>query len=191
MDNREFTKYLATGEFSKVEANAEDAAVAVVAVEKQDPFFALLANLCAVEMLAKDYHYRCMGKAFYGEHLLADLIHDVGDKADDIFEIRYMGELQVTPPFKADVAREAVRIIDDLPMMANENGLIEALYERTNALVGLVDKIKDSPIEIASGTTAVLDAISEKALQAVGFIKRTMTGGDMSEKIDADEVTIV
>lgn len=189
MDNREFTQYLATGEFNKVEAeaSAEDAAIAVVAtVKKVDPFLEILVNLCAVGMLAKDFHYRCKGKAFYGEHLLADLFYEVENESDDINEIRYMGELQANPPLRAEIARMAVEVIDWLPMKADENGLVEALYDRMNALVGLVEQAKALNPAPASGTTAVLDTISQKALQAAGFLRRVMAGDDMTEKVDAD-----
>ena len=176
MNTEMLNEFLATGKVTRPEVDAQDAMTIVQIMHRvDDPIFHVLATLCAIEMLAKDFHYRAKGKSFYGNHIFADLIWNVGKNQDDLNEIYYMGELQSDPPYRISVAGDAIKQINAIPEMANEDGYINAMYDRANALVGLVEKAKEQKKPL-SGTTAVLDKISQDALQIVGFLKRALTG---------------
>lgn len=184
MNTNILNEYLSTGKVTASETDVQDAALVIVARKATDPMFQILANLCAMEMLAKDFHYRAKGKSFYGNHLFADLIWGIGKSQDDLNEIYYMGELQGNPPYRSEVATEAVKAIDAIPAMANEDGYLEAMFTVANKLVGLVEQAKEK--KTLSGTTAILDKVSQDALQVVGFLKRVLAGESIEEQIDAD-----
>jgi len=184
MSNSILSDYLETGKAPDM-ATAEDEMMLLKLIRNVDLFKDLLAHLCVIEMLAKDFHYRAKGKSFYGEHLLADLIVDIAKASDDINEIRFMGELHVDPPFRADIARVALGIFSEIPVYPNEDGLIRSLFMEANKVIGIVEKCKQEN-DVKSGTASVLDSISQKALQVSGFLQRVMTNSDMSTEIDAD-----
>lgn len=131
----------------------------------------LLADLKRIGMSAKDLHYRSKGKPFYGIHLLADLIWEVAHEADDLVEVFFMGQLQKDPPLMEDVCRLAV----DLKVwyVRNHNYFISGLNSICLKTMHDIEKIKKAYPEIYAGTHAVLDAISQKCLVAIGLLTKT------------------
>lgn len=176
MDQKDLIKYLATGETPVV------AEVAVVAQGPAiDPIDSIVSALLCVGMLAKDLHYRARGKAFYAIHLLADLVWDARKSVDELLEVYYLGERQMPPPLMATYENYAARCAVDLLGNANatstfsgdygEDQLLQALVKACNKTADLVEKAKETPLR--SGTNAVLDEISKKALQNAGLLTRT------------------
>ena len=164
-----FRDFMATG--------VRPVAAAVVVEEKPDPMFYLLTSLCVVGMLAKDFHYRAKGKAFYALHLLADLVYDATHLFDEINEVYYMGECASVPPLMASVSAKAAEMAakdrcgnGDTPV--DEDACIPAaLIARCKATAGAVEECKS--LAPKSGTAAVLDEISKKMLTASGLLART------------------
>ena len=175
MDQKAFTNYLATGE-APVRAK-----VTVVETATIDPIDLIVANLCAVGMLAKDLHYRARGKAFYAIHLLSDLVWDVRRTVDELLEVYYLGEKQSVPPLMASYETYAaktvslilgdVNVTSDFSGIYGEDQLLQALVVACKETAELVEQAKTKPLR--SGTNAVLDEISKKALQNSGLLGRT------------------
>ena len=174
MDQKALVKYLATG---------ESPAVVAVAVEGQkgDPIVAVAVNLLAVGMLAKDLHYRARGKAFYAIHLLSDLVWESRNEVDELLETYYLGEMRTVPPpmfmleqFASEKAREAClharNTLD--PAASQEDQLLKALVTRCESVAGCVEWTKS--LALRSGSNAVLDEISRKALKSIGLLSRTV-----------------
>lgn len=77
----------------------------------------LLAILLAIKHYAKDIHYNSKGKAFWGNHLLADKIgNDMDSFIDSINEQVYLGH-HLLPPASANVLDMASELI---PLIADE-----------------------------------------------------------------------
>lgn len=160
---------------------AEDAAIDY----SNDPFFNILSGLCAIEMLSKDLHYRAKGKPFYGLHELADIIWGIGRASDEINEVYYMGEKQMDPPSRSDVAEAAVGGLGAFGNDSDhydEDALIKALTEKCVAVTASVEEAKK--LNPSSGTAAVLDDISKRCLQATGLLRRTAKSVANSGAID-------
>lgn len=163
-----FRDFMATG--------VRPVAAAVVVEEKPDPMFYLLTSLCAVGMLAKDFHYRAKGKAFYALHLLADLVYDATHLFDEINEVYYMGECGSVPPLMASVSAKAAEMAGKCncgcdTTVSEEDCILSALIARCKATAGAVEECKS--LAPKSGTAAVLDEISKKMLTASGLLART------------------
>ena len=179
MDQNDFMTYLATGE-APVRAQ-----VTVVETEKVDPIDLVVANLCAVGMLAKDLHYRARGKAFYAIHLLSDLVWQCRSNVDELLEVYYLGERKSVPPlmayFEAAASREVGIVLGNVNCANDgceygEDQLLSALVRFCTATVELVERAKSQlGVQLRSGTQAVLDDISKKALQSSGLLGRTNT----------------
>ena len=139
-----------------------------------EKMFQLLAHLKRIGMCAKDMHYRVKGKAFYGEHLLADLIWDAEHETDDLIEIYFMGERDKTPPRMAEVCKTAVAI--DVTYEANDKYFESGVKDICYRTMKLIDSIKKECPDLAAGTHAVLDTASQKCLLALGLISQTLKG---------------
>jgi len=145
-----------------------------------DPMLEVLIDLCEIDMLAKDLHYRAKGRSFYGIHQLADLVKEIGDNADDLNEVYYMGEKGEEPPERSFVAAKAAELVG---MVGGEEELLKALAEACANAASAVENTKKGGV--ASGTAAVLDEVSKKALQAKGLLARTMKSIENGRTIDA------
>ena len=183
MDQREFMTYLATGE-APVKAE-----VTVVETVKIDPIDLIVANLCTVGMLAKDLHYRARGRAFYAIHLLADLVWEVRKSVDELLEVYYLGEKQTVPPLMAAYESHAAKTVESILGGVNvtadfsgeyhEDQILQALIVACKETAELVEQAKAKPLR--SGTNAVLDEISKKALQNAGLLGRTDTSPQIED----------
>lgn len=162
--------YLATGAIP-VPVN-----VAVVAsvTKKVNPIKTVLTNLCSVGMLAKDLHYRALGKAFYAIHQLSDLAWDATRAIDELIEVYYLGECKSDPPMMADIYEEAAKLVRGSCVLPDQDGLISALEARCAATEKAIEDARVLPLR--SGTNAVLDEISKKVLVSEGLIHRTGRG---------------
>jgi len=178
MDQSALRNYLATGN--------EPVTEAVIVLEGKhapSPVAMVITNLMAVGMLAKDLHYRARGRPFYAIHLLSDLVWQVRQEVDELIEVYYLGECKTVPPMMyefeaaaARVAREAVGRANGTmqqSLSAEEAQLLQALPNRCEAVAGWVENCK--ALALRSGTNAVLDEISKKALQNIGLLGRTDT----------------
>ena len=163
-----------------VESPLESSPVgAVVPVETESPkpddeMFQLLAHLKRIGMCAKDMHYRVKGKAFYGEHLLADLIWDAEHETDDLIEIYFMGERDKTPPRMVEVCTAAAAL--DVTFEKNDKYFESGVKDICYRTMKLIDSIKKTYPDLAAGTHAVLDTASQKCLLALGLISQTLKG---------------
>lgn len=143
-----------------------------------DPMLEVLVDLCRIELLAKDLHYRAFGKPFYGIHQLADLVGEISKDSDALNEVYYMGEKGENPPKRADVASKAAQIVSGRGTEAALQGdeLINSLCAACTETAAAVERAKKPGV--SSGTAAVLDGISQKALQAKGLLARTLADGN-------------
>lgn len=134
----------------------------------------LMAWLKCIGMCAKDMHYRCKGKPFYALHELGDLVWEVNHDTDQIAEIYFMGERGITPPRMADVFMAAA----SLPVMypKDDRYFIGGTMNACLQTMHKVEDIKRNFPDLKSGTVAVLDAISQHCLLAIGLLDQTMKG---------------
>ena len=134
----------------------------------------LMAHLKCIGMCAKDMHYRCKGKAFYGLHQLGDLTWQLADETDKIAEIYFMGERGITPPRMNEVCSRAVNIQVWYPK--NDKYFIGGLMNSCLQTMHKIEEIKQKFPELKSGTVAVLDGISQNCLLNIGLLDQTMKG---------------
>lgn len=178
MDQKALMNYLQTGE-APVKAT-----VTVIEKATVNPVDAVIAHLCATVMLAKDLHYRARGKAFYAIHLLADLVWAARSEIDELLEVYYLGERKTPPPLMSAYQAYAVNVVrnlldngigvtSDFDGEFGEDQLLQALNIVCSETAELVEAAKKLPLR--SGTSAVLDEVSKKALQNAGLLTRTET----------------
>lgn len=134
----------------------------------------LMAHLKCIGMCAKDMHYRCKGKAFYGLHQLGDLTWQLADETDKIAEIYFMGERGITPPRMKDVCAKAVSI--EVMYPKDDKYFIGGLMDICLRTMHKIEYIKSRFPDLKSGTVAVLDQISQNCLLNIGLLDQTMKG---------------
>lgn len=134
----------------------------------------LMAHIKCIGMCAKDMHYRCKGKAFYGLHQLADLTWKLEDESDQIAEIYFMGERGITPPRLRDVYANATAI--DVMYPKDDKYFIGGLMNICLQTMHKIEAIKQGFPDLKSGTVAVLDQISQQCLLNIGLLDQTMKG---------------
>lgn len=188
MPNEELIGFL-TGETPPIvepipvlpEAVLPEAAVEVIAPTQPIPDMTadedmkiLMSWLKRIGMCAKDMHYRCKGKPFYGLHELADLVWQVNHKTDEIAEIYFLGERGVEPPRMADVCVAAAALPVNYP--SNDKYFIGGTMDACLQTMHKVEDIKSKFPNLASGTVAVLDSTSQECLLAIGLLDQTMKG---------------
>ena len=134
----------------------------------------LMAHIKCIGMCAKDMHYRCKGKPFYGLHELADLVYEVEHETDQIAEIYFLGERGIEPPRMADVCSAAASLLVHYPR--NDKYFIGGTMNACFQTMHKIEDIKRNFPDLKSGTVAVLDAISQHCLLAIGLLDQTMKG---------------
>ena len=134
----------------------------------------LMAHIKCIGMCAKDMHYRCKGKSFYGLHQLADLTWKLEEETDQIAEIYFMGERGITPPRLKDVYTTAIAI--DVLYPKDDKYFIGGLMDICLKTMHKIEAIKQSFPDLKSGTVAVLDQISQQCLLNIGLLDQTMKG---------------
>ena len=139
-----------------------------------DEMTELMAYLKCIGMCAKDMHYRCKGKAFYGLHQLGDLTWQLADETDKIAEIYFMGERGITPPRMKEVCQRAVNVQVMYP--SDDKYFIGGLMDICLQTMHKIEAIKNGFPELKSGTVAVLDQISQNCLLNIGLLDQTMKG---------------
>lgn len=137
-----------------------------------DEMAELMAHLKVIGMCAKDVHYRCKGKSFYGLHQLADLIWDINRETDQIAEIYFMGERGIPPPRMHEVFARAVSIPVLYPR--NDKYFIGGLMNISLQTMHKIEAIKHNYPDLKSGTVAVLDQISQQCLLNIGLLDQTL-----------------
>lgn len=182
MDNQKsFFEYLANGSqaVSPVVTVVQTAGMADPAVNTL-AVVNTLAGLKAVEMVAKDLHYRAKGKTFFAIHELADMIWEVRHFIDELIEVYYLGEKCTIPPLMEDICSKALAMANSIgyasPTALKEDALLCRLQVRCEVVIKLVEEAKK--LALRSGTQAVLDDISKKMLKSVGLLNRTNTPHD-------------
>ena len=180
---KDLVGYLTTGQMPEAEPVVVEAEISVVVggeavlstvTEEENAMFLLMAWMKRLGMSAKDLHYRAKGRAFYAIHELADFIWRIDNETDHIAEVYYMGDKGIAPPLMAVVYKKAVEmypetIVPDGALGVYVEDLSMCAWEVTN----LIEKIKKSYPDIKAGVTAVLDAISQQCLVAMGFLQKT------------------
>jgi hypothetical protein len=134
----------------------------------------LMSWMKRIGMCAKDMHYRCKGKPFYGLHELADLVYEVEHETDQIAEIYFLGERGIEPPRMADVCSAAASLPVNYP--SNDKYFIGGTMNACLQTMHKIEDIKKNFPDLKSGTVAVLDAISQHCLLAIGLLDQTMKG---------------
>ena len=134
----------------------------------------LMAYLKCIGMCAKDMHYRCKGKAFYGLHQLGDLTWQLADETDKIAEIYFMGERGINPPRMKEVCANAVGI--EVMYPSDDKYFIGGLMNICLQTMHKIEAIKNNYPDLKSGTVAVLDQISQNCLLNIGLLDQTMKG---------------
>ena len=177
-NEKQLKEFLATGKNTAKEQEAQDAAMEIaIIVEGRDVMRTIISRMIAVEMLAKDLHYRAGGKSFYAIHLLSDMVWEVRHCRDELNEIYYLGEKGGVPPLQSKVYEAAVRLVNAdcaSGICASEEGLINLLRTTCLNLVDLIERAKKE-VELKSGTIAVLDDISKKMLSSAGQLGRSLS----------------
>lgn len=133
----------------------------------------VLADMKRVGMVAKDMHYHAYGKAFYGLHLLADLVDEIEGMTDDLFEAFFLGMKRGAPaemPTMEEVYRLALDTLVLFPKDKNYwiAGLADICF-KTMTDVEVAKKLPD----LKAGVQAILDNISQKCLVAYGLLKKS------------------
>lgn len=134
----------------------------------------ILVDMKAVEILAEDMHYHTGGRSFYANHLLADLVkNDYGSIADQLKETYWLGELRSFPPHSDEIMEKAIELVRQLRNRSECH--VKNLFDAVELLACGIDKLKNEEAGgIMSGTVAVLDGLSQKALVALGLLARTL-----------------
>lgn len=160
-------------EIGAVDVPIASAVIASPILPTLTPMETVLADLCRIGMASKNWHYRARGKAFYGEHLLADLVWEVLSLSDQIIEVYYMGECGGNPPLMETIARNALDI--DLPYTidGDDTAFTKALRDLFLRTINAVEDAKKNPL-LKAGTHAVLDEVSQKCLVRLGLIEQTL-----------------
>ena len=133
----------------------------------------LIAMIMCVQILADDLHYRSRGTEFYSHHLLADRVKDGLDKQiDAIKESYWLGELRVVPPTTDRLMSAACSFSAAHREGSKGKSLVGVLLGAVNDLVHRIEQVKanENPM---SGTTAILDGVSQSMLVALGLLDRT------------------
>lgn len=134
----------------------------------------LMSWMKRIGMCAKDMHYRCKGKPFYGLHELADLVYETEHITDQIAEIYFMGERGIEPPRMEDVCRTAASLPINYP--TDDRYFIGGTMDACLQAMHKIEDIKRNFTNLKSGTIAVLDAISQQCLLSIGLLDQTMKG---------------
>jgi len=150
--------------------------------EETDAFLTVMADFKAIWMAAKDLHYNAKGDAFYGVHLLADMVADTEKFFDDLAEVYYLGEKGVPPPKMRHVMKAALNeekySQESADKVSAEEGadltnlLVKRLMAACRITLADIEKAKTMP-GLLAGTHAVLDEASRKLLVDIGLLAQT------------------
>lgn len=128
---------------------------------------AILSQMAAAVMLARDWHYNASGAAFYAQHLLADEVAKVGDSADEIAEVYYLGERGTVPPSAGEIATDALAVYN----AAKGETCPARLAAVLKLLAAHAEEVARGNISI--GAKSLLDGVSAQCYKFVGLIERT------------------
>lgn len=149
-------------------------APAIPLPQPDDEMRNLMSWMKRIGMCAKDMHYRCKGKPFYGLHELADLVYETEHVTDQIAEIYFMGERGIEPPRMEDVCRTAANLPINYP--TDDRYFIVGTMDACLQTMHKIEDIKKNFPDLKSGTVAVLDAISQQCLLSIGLLDQTLKG---------------
>lgn len=167
-------EFIRTGKVSTPASAKTDTQDAALDIASGQPMDEIVATAVAIEMLAKDLHYRAKGKAFYGIHELADLVWEIGSKRDELNEVYFMGEKKDDPPLQVFAYSHAVGIVEAYVAKSNDvDSLVKNLMEVCQKMADQIEMVKKNDVTLSSGTTAVLDDISKSTLQAIALLRKT------------------
>ena len=132
----------------------------------------IIVLLVAIENFAKDIHYNCAGKSFYGNHIFADRINSgLSYFYDNLKETSLRGHGFLTLPSK-DYLEQATKLIPDITNDIKQD--FEAIKELMVQAIELANNINDGN----RADNKILDDISEQLQNGVGLIN-IMISGDM------------
>lgn len=132
----------------------------------------VLSNMLVCQWLAHDVHYAWRGHSFYGMHILADKVGDMGSLADEINETYYMGFRGENPPLDSLIAFASV---EQYNKVCKENGgcCLKALASQFSYLAASVEVAKREE-GLAAGIHSILDSVSQKALVGRALVSRSI-----------------
>jgi len=133
--------------------------------------FKVLVYLVAIAHTAKDIHYHTAGDKFWGDHLLADRIHDgLEDLMDDINENFYLGKEEDAPQ-QTRLLEDAVELI---PEVTDDMKL--AFTALDQLIIGAINAIETviSLEQLTAGDNDLLGRICSDLQKKHGFIWRRL-----------------
>ena len=132
----------------------------------------VLSNILVAQWLAHDVHYTWQGHSFYGMHILADKVGDMGSLADEIKEAYYMGFRGENPPKDSSIAASA---IEQYNKVLSDNGgcCLKAIASQFSYLAASVEVAKREE-GLAAGIHSILDAVSQKALVGRALVSHSI-----------------
>lgn len=133
--------------------------------------YKILVYLIAIAHTAKDIHYHTGGDKFWGDHLLADRIHDDLDGfIDDINENFYLGKEEEAPQqtkLLEDAAELVPEVTDDMKL---------AFTSLDNLIIGCINAIETLSAlnELTAGDNDLLGRICSDLQKKHGFLWRRL-----------------
>lgn len=119
----------------------------------------LIVYLMAISNLAKDIHYNCKGKNFYGDHLFADRINEnLGEYIDQIKEICLLGHA-LKPLCSSDYLNRAAQAV---PIEVSFSQMSELMLNT----LSLIETIEG----ISKGDENLIGAIAQDIQNNIGLI---------------------
>ena len=133
--------------------------------------FKLLVYLIAIAHTAKDIHYHTGGDKFWGDHLLADRIHDgLDDLIDEINENYYLGKEEEAPQ-QTRLLEEAAELVPEV-----QDDMKLAFTALDQLIVGAINTIETtvSLETLTAGDNDLLGRICSDLQKKHGFLWRRL-----------------
>lgn len=129
----------------------------------------LICYLVAIANFSKDIHYKCMGEAFYGKHLLADRIYDgLYEFTDQIKETCFLGN-DILPLPSGEYLAKAMNLLPQLGQDDKKNfRAMQKLLIDCLVLMQEMLKEKDTP----RAEVSLIDGIAQDLQQKLGLVNR-------------------
>ena len=133
--------------------------------------YKVLVYLIAIAHTSKDIHYRTGGDKFWGDHLLADRIHDDLDGfIDDINENFYLGKEEDAPQ-QTKLLEDAAELV---PEVTDDMKLAFASLDRL--IIGCINAIETLSAlnDLTAGDNDLIGRICSDLQKKHGFLWRRL-----------------
>ena len=144
-------------------------------------FFNLLCLLEAVYGCGKNCHYFAQGMDFRAKHKLADdVVQDIQEWIDEVFEGVYLGRGEKTPDYSA-LFRKAATLIAAPEEDDRRN--FSALADLLDKVLAYIQQISDEG-DLAAGEQDLLGRMANRMQQRGGFLKQMLKVERGSDGVD-------